>query len=81
MKYHFRIRKERDGGYWGSCVELKGCVSQGETRDELKANLKDALDLYLAEPADSKLVFPAPKRNVPGAVAIEVDREFLEKID
>lgn len=34
---------EEDGGYWGEVPELPGCASQGETMDELLANIIDAI--------------------------------------
>lgn len=61
MKYHFKIHKDKKSGYWGECVELKGCVSQGGRLEELKTNLKEALDLYLDEPENSRVLFPLPK--------------------
>lgn len=63
MEYHFKIHKEKNG-FWGECVELEGCVSEGGTLEELKANLKEALDLYLDEPYDSKVVFSLPKKRL-----------------
>ncbi len=72
MKYHFRVYREK-GSYWGECLELKGCVSQGKTHDELVKNLKEALDLYLDEPEDSHVIFAAPKHQLKGKNIIEVD--------
>lgn len=72
MKYHFRIHKEGTG-YWGECLELKGCVSQGRSLDDLKENLKEALDLYLDEPEDSHVIFPLPKKTVRGKSVIDVE--------
>jgi len=63
MEYHFKIHKEKNG-FWGECVELEGCTSQGSTLEELKINLKEALDLYLDEPYDSKVIFPLPKKRL-----------------
>jgi len=60
MIYHFQVHEEQ-GGYWAECVEIKGIVTQGDTRAELEANAKEALDLCLDEPEDSKMVFPLPK--------------------
>lgn len=48
MLYGFQIHRESDG-YWAECIELKGCRSEGDTIEELKANLQEALDLYLSE--------------------------------
>lgn len=77
MKYHFKIHKEKNG-YWGMCVELNGCFSQGDNLKDLKMNLKESLDLYLDEPDDSDVVFPLPKRRVAGRniIAITVDPQI-----
>ncbi|MBU7015893.1 MAG: type II toxin-antitoxin system HicB family antitoxin [Theionarchaea archaeon] len=40
------IRKEKRGGYVSFCPEL-GVYSQGETIEEAKANLTEAVELYL----------------------------------
>jgi predicted RNase H-like HicB family nuclease len=40
------IEKDADGFYaW--CPELKGCQSQGSTLEEVIANIKEAVELYL----------------------------------
>lgn len=41
------VVKEKDGGYSGRCVELPGAISQGETLNELRVNMKDAINLVL----------------------------------
>jgi predicted RNase H-like HicB family nuclease len=56
----------QEGGYWAQCVELDGCITQGDTLDELKTNREDVLNLMLDEPADSKLVFNLPREPVKG---------------
>ncbi len=71
MKYHFKVHKEKKG-YWAECVELEGLQSQGDTMDELRENLSEALDLFLSEPEDSKQIFPFPKKKVPGTIEIAV---------
>jgi antitoxin HicB len=71
MIYHFKIHKE-GRGFWAECVELEGCRTQGDSMDELKSNMEDAINLYLSEPASSKTFFPPPKANVKGKNIIEV---------
>lgn len=46
MKYHFSCIKD-DKGYWGKCLELPGCATEGSTKQEFIANCQEALDLYL----------------------------------
>ncbi|MFT4311973.1 MAG: type II toxin-antitoxin system HicB family antitoxin [Candidatus Woesearchaeota archaeon] len=47
MKLSVIIEKDEDGMYIGRVLQLKGCVSQGETKTELMKNIKDAIKLYL----------------------------------
>ena len=37
------IHEEPTGGFWGEVPALPGCYSQGETVDELLANLREAI--------------------------------------
>ena len=32
-----------EGGYWGEVPSVPGCVSQGETIEELKGNIQEAI--------------------------------------
>ena len=64
MEYHFEIHREDEGGFWAECIELKGCLTDGETVEVLKLRLEDALNLYLSEPIGSNMVFPLPDRRL-----------------
>jgi predicted RNase H-like HicB family nuclease/DNA-binding XRE family transcriptional regulator len=61
MTYHFFLHKE-ENGYWAECCELKGCVTQADTLEGLYLSCGEALNLYLEEPPDTKIVFPLPKK-------------------
>lgn len=38
-----------EDGYWvAECPSLPGCISQGETRPEAIANIREAIDGYIA---------------------------------
>ena len=51
------IREEEEGGYSAQCIEISGCISEGETREETLANIKEALIGYLeAFPEDVELI-------------------------
>lgn len=41
--YAVVIHEDPDGGYWGEVPALPGCYSQGETIDELKYNIREAI--------------------------------------
>jgi predicted RNase H-like HicB family nuclease len=42
MTFKAVIHPEPSGGYWGEVPALTGCYSQGETKEELLANLREA---------------------------------------
>jgi predicted RNase H-like HicB family nuclease len=42
------VHKAEEGGYWAEVPSLPGCVTQGETLNEVKANLPEAIDLWLS---------------------------------
>jgi len=64
MKYHFRVHKEKTGGFWAEGIELTGCASQGKNLSELKINITEALNIYLAEPESSSHIFPLPRKKM-----------------
>lgn len=64
MEYHFELYKEDNGGYWAECIELSGCLSDGDSLDELIPRLEDALNLYLNEPTGSNMIFPLPDKKL-----------------
>jgi predicted RNase H-like HicB family nuclease len=41
------IEKDDDGIFIGTIPSLKGCYSYGKTLDELKTNLKEAIEAHL----------------------------------
>ena len=47
MKYRVIIEQDKDGMFVVECSSLPGCISQGKTREEAIANIKDAINGYL----------------------------------
>jgi predicted RNase H-like HicB family nuclease len=72
MEYHFRVHKEPDG-LWAECMELSGCVTQGDNRVDLEHNAREALLGYLDEPAGSGVDVPLPQENVRGGDTFAVE--------
>lgn len=48
MKIKVVVHEAEEGGYWGEVPALPGCVSQGETLDDLLNNLHEAVEGYLS---------------------------------
>jgi antitoxin HicB len=48
MKFRILIEPDEDGVFVAECPSLPGCISQGNTREEALANIKDAMTGYLA---------------------------------
>jgi predicted RNase H-like HicB family nuclease len=43
MKLKIVIHDAKDGGYWAEVPATPGCATQGETLDELLANVHEAI--------------------------------------
>jgi predicted RNase H-like HicB family nuclease len=50
MKFKIVIHEAEEGGYWANVPALPGCVSEGETMEEMLANIREAIQCYLDEP-------------------------------
>ncbi|MHB9010002.1 MAG: type II toxin-antitoxin system HicB family antitoxin [Limisphaerales bacterium] len=42
------IHESEEGGYWAEVPALPGCVTQGETVEEVTLNLREAIEGWLA---------------------------------
>lgn len=48
LEYTVVLHRDEDyEGYWVEVPALPGCVSQGKSRDEALANIKEAIELHL----------------------------------
>lgn len=43
QNYAVVIHEDPEGGFWAEVPALPGCYSQGETVDELKHNIREAI--------------------------------------
>lgn len=44
MKLKVIVHEAEEGGYWAEVPSIPGCVTQGETFDELLANIYEAVE-------------------------------------
>lgn len=47
MKYTVILKPQDEGGFTVRCLELPGAISQGETKEEALANIKEAIGLVI----------------------------------
>jgi predicted RNase H-like HicB family nuclease len=48
-----------EDGFWiAECPSLKGCISQGETKEKAIENIKDAIALYIKTLIEDNLDVP-----------------------
>ena len=40
------VHKADDGGFWAEVPALPGCVTQGDTNEEIRDNLLEAIELW-----------------------------------
>jgi len=52
MKIKVYLEPSEDGGYTAIVPSLPGCISEGDTKNDAIANLKEAIELYLEEVED-----------------------------
>ena len=63
MKYRVYLEQDEDGVFVATCPTLPGCVSQGQTRAEATANIREAIEGYLksllkhGDPVPSRIEF------------------------
>ena len=50
--YRIHLHKEQEGGYTAVVPTLAGCITYGETVDEVIAMAKEAIELFLEELLD-----------------------------
>lgn len=56
MKIKVIIHPAEEGGYWAEVPALPGCITEGDTMDELLINLKDAIEGWLEVANNSQSV-------------------------
>ncbi len=70
MKYTVIIENGRESGCVAYAPALKGCVSQGKTRDEALKNIKEAMEAYVEALLEDGL--PVPTEVSKDTIELEV---------
>jgi predicted RNase H-like HicB family nuclease len=53
MRYTVILEQDADGGYVAHVPALPGCVTQGHTRAEVLAKIREAIELYVEDCRDA----------------------------
>lgn len=48
MNLRVIVHEAEEGGFWAEVPALPGCISEGDTLEELKANIREAIEGCLA---------------------------------
>jgi predicted RNase H-like HicB family nuclease len=67
MSYTVILEQESDGGFVAIVPALPGCVSQGDTRVEALANIREAMAVYIEDCVEAGETLPT-----------EAGREIIE---
>ena len=54
MNLKVLLEPSEEGGFTAFVPSLPGCISEGDTRDEAMANIREAIELYL-EPVEDDM--------------------------
>ena len=67
----YAVIYERGETNWGASVpDLPGCISIGDSLEEARANVKEAIELYLEVLKERGELIPEPKCSI-GTVAVD----------
>ena len=64
MKFNVTIDRDEDGVRVVECPSIPGCVSQGETKEEVMENIKDAIAACLQVRAERGMPLTIETRQV-----------------
>ena len=48
MTFKAIVHEAEEGGFWAEVPALPGCVTQGETMEELTSNLREAIEGWVS---------------------------------
>lgn len=72
MEYTYVIHKAEEGGYWAEAPALPGCFTQGETLEEVLANLREAIEAHLEALVEEGREAPAESEVLVGRLVVSV---------
>jgi antitoxin HicB len=82
LPYKLVIVPEEVGGFFAKIEELPGCMTQGETMDEVLRNIDDAKRLWLQTALEDKMEIPLPEclRDYSGRFVVRMPASLHRRI-
>ncbi len=72
--YKVNVIIEKDeNGYYAYCPELEGCQTQGDSLEEVLANIKEAIELYLETLTEEEIRTYLSKEILTTSLEVKVD--------
>ena len=71
LKYDVVFEEQVEGGFTVTVPSLSGCISEGDTFEEAKENITDAIKLYLEDLSADGEVIPSERSIFMGQVRIQ----------
>ena len=68
------VIEKDENGYFAFVPELKGCVSEGSSFDEARANIKEAIELYLESLGADKIRYIVAKEAMITPIEVALGR-------
>jgi predicted RNase H-like HicB family nuclease len=53
MRIRAIVHKAEEGGFWAEVPSIPGCATQGETMEEIEANVREAIEACLSVEVDA----------------------------
>ncbi len=83
LKYPVTIEESPEGGFVAAIDDLPGCMTQGETPDEVFENIEEARKLWLEATYEDGQDIPLPKTEKPysGKMILRMPRSLHSLLD
>ena len=56
MRIRVIVHKAEEGGFWAEVPSIPGCATQGETMEEIEANIREAIEGCLSVNVDQPVL-------------------------
>ena len=70
MKFTITLERDEDGIWVAECPSIPGCISQGKTREEAEANIREAIALCLEVRAEEGMPLTVETRQIEVQLAV-----------